>query len=213
MKGKLWGTTSLVIGLMSFSAPAQSGADPYVGELMWTGATFCPRGWAEASGQLLAISSNTALFSLYGTTYGGDGRTTFALPDLRGRSAVHYGTGPGLATIQQGQKGGVETVALTTSSLPSHSHGLTAATVTLSASAEAGDSPAPEARMLADGQRAAVYADVPADVADIKPLATESAAVGGQTDLAGAGTAVATRSPYVTLRACVALVGVFPSRN
>lgn len=67
--------------------------------------------------------------------------------------------------------------------------------------------------MLADGQRAAVYADVPAAVADIKPLAAESAEVGGQTDLAGAGAAVATRSPYVTLRACVALVGVFPSRN
>lgn len=213
MKGKLWGSASLVFALMSFSAPAQSGVDPYIGEVMWTGANFCPRGWTEASGQILPISTNTALFSLYGTIYGGDGRSTFALPDLRGRSAVHEGAGPGLARMRQGEKGGVETVTLTQSNLPSHNHGLTAATVTLSASGEAGDSPAPEARMLADGQRAALYGDVPADVAEIKPLAAESAEVGGQTDLAGAGAAVATRSPYIAMRACVALVGTFPPRN
>lgn len=213
MKGKLWGSASLVIALTAFSAPVQSATDPYIGEVMWTGANFCPRGWAEASGQILAISDNNALFALYGTTYGGDGRTTFALPDLRGRSAVHDGTGPGLTRIRLGEKGGAETATLTSSNLPSHSHGLTAATVTLSASGEAGDSPAPEARMLADGQRAAIYADVPADVADIKALAAESADVGGQTDAAGSGSPVNIRSPYVAMRACVALVGTFPSRS
>jgi microcystin-dependent protein len=76
---------------MSITTPARASADPFIGEIMMVGYTFCPRGWAEANGQLLAISQNTALFSLYGTTYGGDGRTTFALPDLRGRAPVHTG--------------------------------------------------------------------------------------------------------------------------
>jgi microcystin-dependent protein len=213
MKGKLWGSTSLVVALMSFSAPVQSGVDPYVGEVMWTGASYCPRGWTEANGQLLAISSNQALYSLYGVAYGGDGRSTFALPDLRGRSAVHFGSGSGLGAVRLGEKGGAETVALTSANLPSHNHGLTSATVTLNASAEAGDSPAAEARMLADGQRAALYGDVPADAGEIKPLAAESAAVGGQTDLAGTGSPVSIRSPYVAMRACIALVGTFPSRS
>ncbi|NEU33727.1 phage tail protein, partial [bacterium LRH843] len=82
----------------------------------------CPRNWAAADGQLLAISSNTALFSLIGTIYGGDGRTTFALPDLRGRSMVHEGTGPGLSNIRLGQRGGVESHTMSVTEMPSHNH-------------------------------------------------------------------------------------------
>jgi len=89
--------------------PSRSGADPYVAEITMFGGNFAPRGWAFCDGQLLPISQNTALFSLLGTTYGGDGRTTFALPDLRGRVAIHPGTGPGLSTYQLGVKGGSET--------------------------------------------------------------------------------------------------------
>lgn len=96
--------------------------EPFIGEIRMFGFNFCPRGWTGADGQLLAISSNTALFSLYGTIYGGDGRTTFGLPDLRGRVPMHAGSGPGLSTYAQGQKGGVEGVTLTTAQMPAHNH-------------------------------------------------------------------------------------------
>jgi microcystin-dependent protein len=98
------------------------GSEPFLGEISLFAGTFAPRGWAFCDGQVLAISQNDALFSLLGTTYGGDGRTTFALPDLRGRVPVHPGTGPGLATWRLGQKGGLESVTLTVDELPSHNH-------------------------------------------------------------------------------------------
>ena len=101
-------------------------SEPFLGEIRAFGFTFPPRGWALCDGQLLAISSNAALFSLLGTTYGGDGRTTFQLPDLRGRAAMHFGTGPGLNTRVQGQRSGTETNTLSESQLPSHNHVVTA---------------------------------------------------------------------------------------
>ena len=95
------------------TAPVSAqGIDPFVGQIMCGAWNFAPRGWALANGQLLSISQNTALFSLLGTTYGGDGRTNFALPDLRGRSMVHFGQGPGLSDYSQGQVGGSETNTL-----------------------------------------------------------------------------------------------------
>ncbi|TCL10321.1 microcystin-dependent protein [Roseivirga ehrenbergii] len=96
--------------------------DPFLGEIVMFAGNFAPRGWAFCDGQLMAISQNTALFSILGTTYGGDGRTTFALPDLRGRAAIHPGTGPGLSNYRLGQRGGVETVTLNQLQIPSHSH-------------------------------------------------------------------------------------------
>lgn len=98
----------LATGIATSAAPANASADPYVGDLMLVGFNFCPRGWTPAAGQLLPISSNTALFSLYGTIYGGDGRSTFGLPDLRGRVPLSQGTGPGLLQVKLGQKSGVE---------------------------------------------------------------------------------------------------------
>ena len=89
---------------------AEAGADAYMGEIIIVGTNFCPRGSIEANGQLLSIEDNSALFSLFGTLYGGDGRTTFGLPDLRGRAAIHSGQGPGLTNRVQGQKGGQENV-------------------------------------------------------------------------------------------------------
>ena len=99
--------------------------EPLIGEIKLVGFTYCPRGWTDADGQLLSITDNAALFSLYGTTYGGDGRTTFALPDLRGRVPLHQGTGAGLSTYTMGQLGGAETVTLTTSQMPVHNHTFT----------------------------------------------------------------------------------------
>ncbi|PSN11862.1 phage tail protein, partial [filamentous cyanobacterium CCT1] len=96
-------------------------SDPFVGEIRMFAGNFAPRGWAFCNGQLIAISQNTALFSLLGTLYGGDGRTTFALPDLRGRTPIHAGQGAGLSDYPLGSRGGVEQVALTTEQLPAHS--------------------------------------------------------------------------------------------
>jgi microcystin-dependent protein len=111
---------------------------------------FAPRGWALCDGQLLAISQNDALFSLLGTLYGGDGRTTFALPDLRGRVPIHAGSGPGLIPRNVGAKGGSEEVALSAAELPPHSH-------TLQGSTDLADSPNPEGRLVAASTTADLY--------------------------------------------------------
>ncbi len=97
-------------------------SDPFIGQIQTFGFNFAPRGWARCDGQLLPISSNSALFSLLGTTYGGDGRTTFGLPDLRGRAALHQGQGPGLSNRNLGQRAGAENTTLTVNQMPSHNH-------------------------------------------------------------------------------------------
>ncbi len=96
--------------------------DPFLAQIMMFGGNFAPRGWAFCDGQLLSINANQALFSLLGTTYGGDGRTTFGLPDLRGRVSMHAGHGPGLSNRNLGQKGGAEHVVLNNTQIPSHNH-------------------------------------------------------------------------------------------
>lgn len=104
------------------SRDGSNSSDPWIGEIKWVPYNFAPGGWAFCDGQLLPISGNGALFSLLGTTYGGDGRTTFALPDARGRSMVHDGNGPGLTNRILGTKYGTETETLSTTQIPSHSH-------------------------------------------------------------------------------------------
>ena len=106
----------------SVSNAESSGAEPFIGEIKMFAGNFAPRGYALCDGQLFPIAQNTALFSLLGTTYGGDGRTTFGLPDLRGRAPVHAGTGPGLSEVRWGQKSGEERVTLTVNQMPSHNH-------------------------------------------------------------------------------------------
>ena len=102
--------------------PSRSAAEPFLGEISMFGGNFAPRGWAFCDGQLLSIAQNSALFSLLGTIYGGDGRTTFGLPDLRGRVPMHHGNGPGLSSHPIGQKSGSETVILNVLQLPAHNH-------------------------------------------------------------------------------------------
>jgi len=102
--------------------PEAEASEPFIGQVTHFAGNFAPRGWGFCGGQLLAISQNSALFSILGTTYGGDGRTTFGLPDARGRDMVHPGTGPGLSNIRLGERGGSETTTLTVNNLPSHSH-------------------------------------------------------------------------------------------
>ena len=101
-------------------------AEPFIGEISMFAGNFAPRGWAFCEGQLLPIAQNQSLFSILGTTYGGDGRTTFGLPDMRGRVSIHPGTGPGLTNYRLGNKGGSETTTLTTNQLPSHNHTISA---------------------------------------------------------------------------------------
>src|SRR5512132_2194680 len=103
-------------------------ADPFIAEIRLFAGNFAPRGWATCDGQLLSIAQNTALFSLLGTTYGGNGQTNFALPDLRGRAAIHQGQGPGLSQYVLGEVGGLENVTLITTQIPAHTH---TATVTI----------------------------------------------------------------------------------
>ena len=203
--------TALVGGVTV--SKVHAAADPYIGEVMWFAGNFCPRGWASADGQLLAISQNSALFSLLGTMYGGDGRTTFGLPDLRGRVAVNAGQGPGLSNYRQGQKVGQES----TTQVPAHAHSLgNGVTATLNANGSTAtlenNVASPSGNMLANGQRAATYGPQPTEPADSVALHSSSVSVTGSTQSAGQ-TNVDIRQPTLALKACIALQGVFPSRS
>jgi microcystin-dependent protein len=182
-------------------------AEPTLGQIQAFGFKFAPRFWSTCDGQILEISSNTALFSLLGTEYGGDGRTTFALPDLRGRSIVHQGTGPGLPTATIGHRGGSEFFTLTEANMPPHNHSVTA---TLHGETSVGDSRNPKDRLLASPAAGTnIYAS-PVE-ADNKAMSSESIVVTQQT--VGGGQAVAHTSPHLVVNVCIALQGLFPSRN
>jgi microcystin-dependent protein len=174
---------------------AHAEADPFIGQLMVVAFNFCPNGWMPANGQTLSIVQNTALFSLLGTTYGGDGRTTFALPDLQGRVPIGQGQGPGLDVYSMGQSGGAETHALTTNELPGHTHtayGSTASPTALS----------PAGAEVATQDRVKMYAPPGARTA----MANEAIGV------TGGNTPFDIHPPFLTLQWCIAVQGIFPSR-
>ena len=172
-------------------------SEPFIGEIIMFGGNFAPRGWAFCDGQLLTINSNQSLFSILGTTFGGDGRTTFGLPDLRGRAPVHEGTGPGLSSINLGQKGGAETVNLNASELPDHNHNVQAA----SAAATSGD---PTGNVLAQYSVAGnVYGD-PNNLVAMNPAAVADT---------GTGQSHTNLQPFLAVSFIIALAGIFPSRN
>lgn len=179
--------------------------DGTIGEIRIFGGNFAPRNWAFCDGTMLAISQNTSLFSIIGTNYGGDGRTTFALPDLRGRSAISAGNGPGLSSYREGQKGGVESVTITVPNLPNHNH-------TLSASNVAGTSSSPVNNFPAQAQvqveRGGAIIDV--NAYGTAPDATMSASVIGNT---GGGIPVGIRNPYLAINYIICLQGIYPSRS
>ena len=170
-------------------------AEPFIGEIRMFGGNFAPRNWAFCDGQLLAVSQHDALFSLLGTTYGGDGRTTFGLPDLRGRVPVHVGSGPGLSPRSWGQKSGIENVALSTSHLPAHNH-------TLPAYEDFADQKDPTGHVPAkadDGEQN--FCSVPADTALRNTANT------------GSGQQHSNVQPFLCISYIIALYGVYPSRN
>ena len=185
----------------SFSpGPVAAGDQPFVGEIVCFPFNFAPKGWAMAQGQLLSISQNTALFSLLGTNYGGDGKSTFALPDLRGRSAINAGQGPGLTPSAVGDTGGSESVTLTAANLPTHTHTF-----------------APPAATGA-GTLVSPANAVPAVVAGTNLYTTPASAgtaamASGLTSVAGSSVAVNNMQPYLSLNCAIALQGVFPPRN
>jgi microcystin-dependent protein len=169
-------------------------SEPFLAEIRLFSGNFEPRGWAFCNGQLLSIAQNTALFALLGTTYGGNGTTTFALPDLRGRAALGAGQGPGLADRQLGQQGGSE--KLTAAQIPAHNH-------TLQAMATAGTSSDPSLKLPARS-RTANYASASASTV---PMAATAITGGGSANPAEA------MPPYLVLNYIIALQGIFPSRN
>ncbi len=196
------GASALVMG-MGFSQPVQA-SDPFLAEIIMFGGNFAPRGWAFCDGQLLSIASHSAVFSLMGTTFGGDGRTTFGLPDLRGRVAVHPGSGPGLSSYSYGQKGGVERNYLTVNQMPSHSH---TATATAHATSTRGNNSNPTGNLMAEKSRTNIYSNVAPDVA------MSANAVTVQVGNNGGGQQVENRMPYLGIYHIIALQGIFPSRN
>ena len=161
---------------------------------------FAPRSFAFCDGQLLAINQNDALFALLGTTYGGDGRTTFALPDLRGRVPIHQGNGPGLTPRNMGNRAGNETEAVSLSQLASHTHAMQGSTDFAADTSPAGNVPG-------TGAGSNLY-DAPADAADIVGMDDEAVLASG-----GSSQAHNNIMPFLCVNFIIALTGIFPSRN
>lgn len=210
-------------------------ADPFLGEIRMVGFNFNPYGWALCQGQIMSLSQNTALFALLGTVYGGDGVSTFALPDLRGRTAVGQGQGPGLSAYVMGEQGGFEHVTQTSANLPPHTHILA-----LSANNNLGGTTVPQV-VNADATSVSPIAGgclgIPNDGAgttyqlyhsgkdnngnplprvDLAPqtvTVTGNTTVSGTASVAGTGIPSSILSPFLTMNFIIALQGIFPSRN
>jgi microcystin-dependent protein len=171
-------------------------ADPFVAEIRIFPFNFAPKGWARCDGQLMPLSQNTALFSLLGTTYGGNGKSNFALPDLQGRAPMHPGQGQGLSLHDLGEAGGAETVTLLQSEIPGHAH-------TMNASEADGIERTPAGQLLATGIAISQY-QTPAARTNLSPQAVAPA---------GGDAPHNNMQPYLTLQFCIALQGVFPPRG
>jgi microcystin-dependent protein len=174
-------------------------ADPFVAEIRIFPFNFAPKGWAWCDGQLLPLSQNTALFSLLGTTYGGNGKSNFALPDLQGRAPMHPGQGPGLSLHDLGETGGSETVTLLESEIPAHSHAYRGVS-------EAGEENDPAGATLGVTIGNTMYLN-PATGAPLVSMAPEALAP------AGGDQPHNNLQPYLTFYFCIALQGVFPPRS
>jgi microcystin-dependent protein len=177
---------------------------PMIGSIAMFAADFAPRGWAQCQGQLLSIAQNSALFSILGTTYGGDGRTTFALPNLCGRTAMQQGQGPGLTPVDLGEVSGATSVTLQASELPAHTH-ITSVTINAAADGRAG-SDSPAGAVLDNGS--SIYASAP-DGNTRMNAGAATVAFGA----AGGSQLVGIQNPYLGITYIIALQGIFPSRN
>jgi microcystin-dependent protein len=172
-------------------------ADPFVAEIRIFPFNFAPKGWAWCDGQLLPLSQNTALFSLLGTTYGGNGKSNFALPDLQGRAPMHPGQGPGLSLHDLGETGGSETVSLLESEIPAHSH-------PMNVSSQLGLENFPAGQMFAMGDGINLYGSAGSSMVGMADWALAPA---------GGDQPHNNMQPYLTFYFCIALQGVFPPRT
>ena len=195
-------------------------SNPFLGQIIQGGWNFAPRGWALCNGQLLSIAQNTALFSLLGTTYGGNGTVNFALPNLQSRLAMHWGQGPGLSSVVIGEAGGVENTTLTINQIPSHTHAATFSGTgsTLNASNNAATTQGPAAGAFLGRAKDNSGTVVPLIYA---PVGSTAATALGGLNVAGTVTNAANggsqphsiRNPYLGITHVIALQGIFPSRN
>jgi microcystin-dependent protein len=187
-------------------------SQPFLGEIKMVGFNFAPRGYAFCSGQTMSIAQNTALFALLGTTYGGNGQSTFALPNLQGRVPIHAGQSPGTSNYVLGQSGGVESVTLNTSNLPAHHHTLSNANAKLGVGAYDGAgnqaSPAGHVPAIESTGTSLNYSDQASNASSSLAYGT-----GAATDLTGSNIPVSTVPPYTCVNFIIALQGIFPSRN
>jgi microcystin-dependent protein len=178
-------------------------ATPIMSQIIPFGCNFAPRGWASCNGQILSIAQNTALFSLLGTTYGGNGTTTFGLPDLRGRVPFHFGQGPGLSNYSQGQMGGTESTTVGVNNMPSHTHVITAGQA---ASSGPGNTENPVNNIPASSGQSENFTAVGSKTGNLGGFTATAAPTGG-------GAPIPIVQPYVVLNWCIATQGIFPSRN
>lgn len=181
--------------------------DVFIGMIGMFGFSFNPRGWAFCNGQLLPISQYSALFSLLGTQFGGDGRTSFALPDLRGRVPLHFGQGPGQPAYSVGMAGGISENTLTATQLPTHTHTATATSQLFAESAAPG-SANPNGRLIASSD---IFVD--SGPTPNKQLSDESVTTTVTVDNAGSSAPVNNMQPFLAVNYCIALDGIFPTRN
>jgi microcystin-dependent protein len=187
-------TLLVLAALLLFAVPAHAQGNQFVGQIDIVGFNFAPNGWAICDGQIMSIADNAVLFDLIGTTYGGDGMTTFALPDLRGRMAIHQGQGPGLANYIVGQMGGEEQVTLTLSQLPNHTH------LPMGSSSPA-NALSPSSAVWAT-TTTFLYSSTGTPV----PMTAAIGATGG-------GGPHENRPPFLAMNFIISLFGIFPSQN
>lgn len=197
-----------LLALQGALTPAVAQQECFIGEVKYWGGNFAPQNWAFTDGQLLAVSQFDALFSILGTTYGGDGRTTFALPDLRGRVPIGTGAGPGLTEVRLGQVGGQQMTTMTAANMPSHTH--TAATsTTINATTLSGDSVDPAGRILSDDNTDNIYNSGPKDTAMINGAAASTTTLSAS----GGNQSFGNEQPSLATNYIICLYGIYPSRN
>ncbi|WP_410209839.1 phage tail protein [Aquirhabdus sp.] len=213
-----------VVALLGMGAQSvfACGSQPFLGEVCTFATNFCPKGFAEAAGQILPISQNTALFALLGTNYGGNGQTTFALPDLRGRVVVGEGQGPGLPQVFVGETFGASTATLTTSQLPAHTHTFnpssTALQVNVNVSTAAGTASVPSnaanylGAVNATAGAPKLYTGTHSSVVALGG-ATATGLTNGTVGATGGNQPIPIQPPSLGLTYCIALQGIFPSQN
>ena len=182
-------------------------SQPFVAEIRMFCGNFPPRNWAFCNGQLLPIAQNTALFSLLGTTYGGNGQTNFALPDLRGRSPMNQGQGPGLSPKDLGEVAGVENVTLITNTMPSHTHPLVQNTISFPSNSNAGNADSPAGNIFAGNASQEDYTAPPGN-GTLAPMT-----MGGNLAPTGQGQPFSDMQPFLGVSFILCMFGVFPSRN